>query len=213
MLPGSCDLQGDRFDEAAATLEKCAADHPYDSDARLLLVATYGHLGRAAEAAPHYAKVRGGEPWTIMWAGQRFPFKMPDDARRLREGLQKAGVAELPEPYDPASGDRLSGDEIRSLVLGHTLNYRNIGEEPGVKASTAFSNDGVAALSRPDGVQSGIYVKEWASAVDDRAICIAWESFGPECAAIFRNPAGTAAEENEFLWINDGNPWSFSIAK
>ena len=148
-----------------------------------------------------------------MWAGQRFPFKMPDDARRLREGLRKAGVAELPEPYDPASGDRLSGDEIRSLVLGHTLNYRNIGEEPGVKASTAFSSDGVATLSRPDGVQSGIYVKEWASTVDDRAICISWESFGPECAAIFRNPAGTAAEENEFLWINDDNPWSFSIAK
>ena len=149
VIAGLLRFEEERFDEAAATLEKCAADHPYDSDARLLLVATYGHLGRAAEAAPHYAKVRAGEPWTIMWAGQRFPFKMPDDARRFREGLRKAGVAELPEPYDPASGDRLSGDEIRSLVLGHTLNYRNIGEEPGVKASTAFSNDGVAALSRP----------------------------------------------------------------
>ena len=204
---------GDRFDEAATTLEKCASDHPYDPDVRLLLVATYGYLDRAAEAEPHYAKVRWGEPWTIMWAGQRFPFKTPDDARRLREGLRQAGVAELPEPHDPASGDRLSGEEIRSLVLGYTLNYRNIGDEQGVKASTAFSRDGAATLSRPDGVQSGIYVKEWASIVDDRAICVAWEDFGPECAAIFRNPAGKAAEENEFLWINDGNPWSFSIAK
>jgi hypothetical protein len=82
-----------------------------------------------------------------------------------------------------------------------------------VKASTAFSRDGAATLSRPDGVRSGIYVKEWASIVDDRAICVAWEDLDPECAAIFRNPAGKATEENEFLWINDGNPWSFSIAK
>jgi adenylate cyclase len=119
----------------------------------------------------------------------------------------------LPEPYDTASGDRLSGDEIRSLVLGHTLNYRNIGIERGMKASTAFSTNGDATLSRPDGVKSGIYVREWASVVEDRAICVAWEAFGPECAAIFRNPTGTAAERNEFLWISDGNPWSFSIAR
>ncbi len=212
-VAGLLRFAGDRFEEAAATLETCAADHPYDSDIRLLLTATYGQLGRAVDAAPHYAKVRGGEPWTIMLAGQRFPFKLPDDARRLRQGLLKAGVAELPEPYDAASGDRLSGDEIRSLVLGHTLNYRNIGIERGMKASTAFSTNGDATLSRPDGVKSGIYIREWASIVDDNAICIAWEAFGLECAAIFRNPKGTAAEENEFLWINEGNPWSFSIAR
>ena len=213
VVGGLLRFAGDRFDEAAATLEKCAADHPYDSDTRLLLAATYGHLGRAVDAAPHYAKVRGGEPWTIMWAGQRFPFKMPDDARRLREGLQKAGVAELPEPYDPASGDRLSGrrDPVsRPGAHAQLPQYRRRARREGLDRLFKGRGRHLVATGRcaVRHLRQGMGFRRGRQG-DLRCM----GSFGPECAAIFRNPTGTAAEENEFLWINDGNPWSFSIAK
>jgi adenylate cyclase len=47
----------------------------------------------------------------------------------------------------------------------------------------------------------------------DDALCYAWPKYGRGCAAIFRNPGGTAEQENEYLWISGVDRIQFSIAR
>jgi TolB-like protein/class 3 adenylate cyclase len=215
----------ERFAEAAALLEKLDDTEGESVSSnfwplyygRQLQIAAYGHLDRRADAA---ALVERLEPFlaeafdeelTGLLTMTLFPFRNLSDTQRLLAGLRKAGVPELPRGYDPASEERLSGEEIRSLVVGHTLAYRNIGREPSMTASTVFTSDGRATLTRPDGTIAGTFQVD--SRAGDETFCISWDRFGIECVAVFRNPDGKAADQNEFLWINAANPWSFSVVK
>ena len=92
---GLAHFGGDRFEEAALSLEKATALNPKDRWSRVLLLATYGQLNRIDEAAiifnmleaPHFldlTSIRNIEYW--------YPFKSPVDAARFSDGLRKAGL-------------------------------------------------------------------------------------------------------------------------
>jgi TolB-like protein/class 3 adenylate cyclase len=73
-----------RFDEAAVSLERAGRLAPDDIGTYLALTATYGHLGREQDAKD-----------IEIWA-----FKESDDRQRLRDGLRKAGLTELPQGHE-----------------------------------------------------------------------------------------------------------------
>jgi TolB-like protein/class 3 adenylate cyclase/thioredoxin-like negative regulator of GroEL len=201
----------DKFAAAAAFLEKAVASYPTDTASRILLAATYGQLGRNREAAALFedinaiAVIGGRPPWTEMRTRQWFGFKQPRDAQRLREGLSKAGVPELPFGYDPKAKERLTGDQIEKMFSGRTIHGRGI--DSGEPFAMTMSSDDAASFSFGPLADSGRLQPQ------DDALCIAWPKYGRGCAAIFRNPGGTAEQENEYLWISGVDRIQFSIAR
>ncbi len=88
----------ENFENAVSTLEKAVALNPDDRWSYRLLLATYGLLGRNADAAKIFEAAeknwRGSDPLTVRGVAFWYPFKNAADAERLAEGLRKAGVPE-----------------------------------------------------------------------------------------------------------------------
>jgi len=85
----------DRFEEAALSLEKATVLNPDDRWSRILLVATYGQLGRGGQAAQALEKLQSRyflDLDTIRSIAFWHPFKNPTDAARFADGLRKAGM-------------------------------------------------------------------------------------------------------------------------
>lgn len=92
-----------RLDEAGASLERAIALNPDDYWSQRLLLATYGLLGRRADATKRVEVMRGKDkrglaafrdPITVRAVAYWHPFAIPADAERFAEGLRKAGVPE-----------------------------------------------------------------------------------------------------------------------
>ncbi|HEY1384389.1 MAG TPA: adenylate/guanylate cyclase domain-containing protein [Dongiaceae bacterium] len=90
----------ERYQDAAASLEQATRLNPDDSAGLLLLVATYGYLGRTEEAkslfAAHEALIRGRGlgPTTAIFAWSTWDYGMRPEKDRLLKGLVLAGVPE-----------------------------------------------------------------------------------------------------------------------
>lgn len=85
------------FPAAAVTLEKATTGNPDDRWSLRLLLATYGHLGRDADAQRVFEiaekkNYRGADPISIRGIAYWYPFKRADDLERLTTGLRKANV-------------------------------------------------------------------------------------------------------------------------
>ena len=85
------------FEQAALTLERASKLLPEDINTHLLLVATYGYLGRLADADRTLTKlikiqVKSGSA-TSRFNLDSWPLKEDDDRERLREGIRLAGVS------------------------------------------------------------------------------------------------------------------------
>jgi TolB-like protein len=92
-----------RLDEAASSLERALALNRDDYWSQRLLLATYGLLGRRADAAKLLTTIKGNEksgwlavldPLTIRASTYWYPFAERADGERFAEGLRKAGVPE-----------------------------------------------------------------------------------------------------------------------
>jgi Tfp pilus assembly protein PilF len=92
-----------RLDEAATSLERALALNRDDYWSQRLLLATYGLLGRRADAAKLLETIMKNEkrgwiasfdPLTVRAVTYWFPFAERADVERFAEGLRKAGVPE-----------------------------------------------------------------------------------------------------------------------
>ena len=92
-----------RLDEAATSMERALALNRDDYWSQRLLLATYGLLGRRADAAKLLETIKGNEkrgwiasfdPLTIRAATYWYPFAESADVERFAEGLRKAGLPE-----------------------------------------------------------------------------------------------------------------------
>jgi adenylate cyclase len=186
--------------------------YPSDRYTRILLVAALGHLGREAEARQHYARANeyftgnGRPPFTVLSAVLELPMKERTDAERIRDGLRKAGVPELPYGYDAASDDRLTDDKIRSLVFGRTSRARDI--DSGEECLYTTTIDGSPTVSCDSWTDTGSYPR-----LEDNVLCYWWAKSGQTCVTYFRNPAGTPEKHNEFIAVTPHNRWEFSAVK
>lgn len=196
---GLAQFAQDRLAEAAATLEKAVRLGPEDPWPMLYLAATYGRSDRTKEATEvmtafnAFQVKRGGMPFLtdqITW--KTFPLAPPEKFRLL-EGLRRAGV-----PYWYADGafdeHKLTAGEIDSLFFGHRLHGRSIwsGQEYGAFVSA----DGTAMMFGDWGFGNGI------ARLDGDDLCFEWTGGTTNCGTVFRNPGGTKAKENEFIWLS-----------
>jgi TolB-like protein/class 3 adenylate cyclase/Tfp pilus assembly protein PilF len=193
-----------RFEDAAATLERRLADHPDDTWSATTLVAAYGHLGRDAapliERLDELEREAGGVAFTQLLAQAQNPFQKEADVERLRDGLAKAGVPELPFGYDPMSKDRLTDAEIKSALYGHTLRGRDL--DTGASWTFAFAADGSFIFSSDSGYASATSESGSIVEIHDAVMCWGYPTTGGRgCGTLFRVPGETTAQGKEILWI------------
>lgn len=88
----------EHYEAAAAALEQAIALNPQDTLSYRILLATYGHLNRAADAERIYPAAErnrlGQDTLSIRGVAFSFPFKEEKDSARLSGGLRKANVPE-----------------------------------------------------------------------------------------------------------------------
>lgn len=204
-----------RFEAAAASLENIDAGSPdpwpkfYGMQ---VLLSAYGHLGRAAEIAATRERLEAvlaerneGQP-TQLLARQFFVYKHEADIERLIEGLQKAGVRELPSDVDPHSEHRLRGPEIAALLFGREWQGREVEPEAG-DYRAVISTEGAITKTLTASSATG------RVRIQGDLMCSAYPRLLFYCGAIFRNPAGTFAQKNEYLIIQRFGRFEFSVAR
>jgi adenylate cyclase len=200
-----------RLAVAAATFEQASRLSPQDPLPLLLLVATYGETGdqpRAQEALASFNKLRagqGGIPLVLdcYYISNLGSFSI--GKRGLWNALRAAGV---PHWFDePAFGPtRLRAAEIDALFVGNRLHGRTL--ETGQEHGLSVAADGSAIIFGDWGIGNG------RLRLDGDGLCFETPIGYVNCAAIYRNPDGARATENEYVWVNrKGGAYPFSIAR
>jgi adenylate cyclase len=89
----------DLFEEAASLLKRRIIRKPDTDISRVLLAATYGYLGRAADAKAQWADALAANPnFSLEQRRRVLPYKDPADFQQVVEGLRKAGLPEQRAP-------------------------------------------------------------------------------------------------------------------
>ena len=205
---GVAQFNMDQFGDAADSLERASRANPADEFSFIALAATYGHLGqrekaKAALARYNALEVRlGGVPATALPLGD-FYFVNGDAAnyrsrnyQRLITGLQLAGAPDHLGSGEFADKNRLSPDEVRTLLFGHQVHGRS---RSGIdERAASFTSDGAASMSG-DWITSLTPFSDGTAHFKGEQFCV---TFGPQsyCGSVMRNPGGTRENENEFIW-------------
>jgi adenylate cyclase len=200
-----------RLEVAASTFEQAARLSPQDPLPQLLLVATYGETGdqpRAQMALASFNKLRagqGGIPLVLdcYYISNLGSFSFGQ--RGLWNALRMAGV---PRWFDEAAFKplRLPAAEIDALFVGNRLHGRTL--ETGQEHGMSVAADASAIIFGDWGVGNG------QLRLDGDGLCFETAIGYANCAAIFRNPDGARATENEYLWVNRvGGAYPFSVAR
>jgi tetratricopeptide (TPR) repeat protein len=199
------------FEEAAGSFAAVTRRNPDYEYSFAGLAAAYGHLGRKQDAASAIARYndlivgRGGVPLTIGTA-PRCGFIRSADIEQFHKGLRLAGVPNLLQSGEFATQNRLTADEIRTLVFGRRLHGRSIWT--GEQREASITSDGVVALSGGWGLLGGGPLTGGSARFDGDQLCYRFDLIS-YCGDVFRNPAGTRTKENEFIWYN-GEAFTFS---
>jgi len=220
VIAGLAHFSLNKFEEAAAILESIDKDSESrgywdvyaDSTGLKLLIPTYGHLGRNVQASEAIDKIRPllkvadeGE-YTNLLNVTSFPFRDFEDTRRILEGARKVRVSDLPFGFDSKSQDRLDGSAIRALLFGHEIQGQRV--ETGDLYIRKTAADGATSVR----VGTGLADDGAFSRIEGDTVCTFYPVLGYRiCAAVVRNPSGTAADKNEYYLLLPGRHFTFSV--
>ena len=199
-------FKGD-YDRAIAALERARDEGPGVANILISLGAAYARAGRIAEARaavaqgiqfpPNYDSVAA---INVNWRH----FREAKDLAFLVKTLREAGLPEWPFAFSGDERDRLKGDEIARLVLGHTLQGRI---EPGLPAMMQIDQKGNAAFrSTRQFITETVFV-------DDDQLCEKSENiFGrPDCGPVYKR--GSVSGEPTHAYANSSKVFYFSSIK
>ena len=203
---GLAQFEQNQMAEAAVTLEKAAQRSPGDPRPLLYLAATYGHREREKEAADiiaTYSSARvkqGGVPFVMAELNPKCPSFRPPPGSPLVRGL--LGVA-VPYNFDSGAFNDLllNASEVEALLFGHRLHGRTLAT--GLEHGVSVSPEGTALSFGDWGSGTGT-----AELVGDR-ICFVWTTT-TNCGSVLRNPGGTKAAGNEYIWFRSPDAYAFS---
>ena len=194
-------------DRAIATLERARADAPGAVKILVALAAAYARAGRTSDARAAVAEgIRTPPNYTslaairINWAH----FRNAKDLTFLVDALREAGLPEWPFSFSADEHDRLNGEAIAQLVLGHTLQGQI---EPGFPTIMQIGQDGRTAYR-----SSRQFLTETVI-VDRDELCEQSENlFGrPDCGPVYRH--GNVGGEPSYAYANARQVFYFSPVK
>ncbi len=194
-------------DRAIAALERARDEAPGVSPILIALAAAYVRAGRLADARAAVAQgIRFPPNYTSLSAVRLNwkHFRNGKDLTFLVDALRKAGLPEWPFNFSADERDRLNGEAIARLVLGHTLQGRI---QPGSPALMQIGRDGQAAFRT-----SRQFFTETVF-VDRDELCVKSESaFGrADCGPVYKRSAD--ADKLGYTYVNSGKVFYFSPVK
>ncbi len=195
----------ERFEDAEETIRRVIELNPETPWSYMLLVAAYGHLGRKEEARiaiEHFdaiAEKRGLISLNLTLI-DLWPYKKPEDKQRLRDGLRKAGVAEVPE--QPETNYRLKGDELRAFALQPWWYGRD--PDTGVEHWANLPGGNEIEIGGAWGSDRGTWHIE-----GDR-LCYVWNTYGGTCSDVYRDREGTRENNDEYKIVLPIGTYPFS---
>jgi TolB-like protein/Flp pilus assembly protein TadD len=211
---GLAQFASGNYTESVEYVERALENDPATGKYALLLAAAYGKLGRENEAKQAMLKFRKswrGQFW-IAVAVYYYPFEDGEILKHLADGFKAAGVAERsPSRYLKLDREnRLSGEQIKSLLFGHTIRGRDywVGSAWGQKRAI----DGKVSHSGQP-IHTGSYdVVEGESWIEDGQLCDRWPEDDGDltiCVPIYRESDGA---ENEYYMLTDQGPQPFRVS-
>lgn len=203
-------LTGDYEKSIEAAKRHNELSRQFAADANGFMIASYVRLGRLEEARAAMNQALEAEPqWNQLRerAGSwDRPYKDRTIAERETVDLAAAGLPEVPFGYDSRAGDRLTADEIKALTFGHTRSGRDV--KSGAAFTETIAEDGSATSTGGSGPDTAKLLY-----LGGNIICQWWTDWGPGCAAVFRNPLGTAERQDEYILVDGWGEYRFSIIK
>jgi class 3 adenylate cyclase/TolB-like protein/Flp pilus assembly protein TadD len=190
--------------KAIETLERARADAPTVGEFRITLAMAYARADRLSEARASIAdglhlfpSLDSLAAWEIHCAH----FRNPQDLDFVINSLQKAGLPEWPYSFTADESDRLKGQEIAALVMGHMLQGElGPGHQPAIMQ---IGHDGKAAFRSPvQMITETVYV-------DGDMLCERSESvFGlPLCGPVYKRSAGSPG----YSYVNASKVFHFTV--
>jgi tetratricopeptide (TPR) repeat protein len=205
------------YTRAADYIERALETDGASGFYNLLLAATYGKLGMKKEAKDALLKFRETwiEPFWMAVAVFLFPFEDGEVLNNLADGFDAAGVvARPPSRYLELNRQtRLSGQEIETLLFGHTIKGKEflIGSGWSQKRTTGgkVSHTGTAIhIGTNPGGQNLNKGESW---IDDDRLCNRWFDIDGDitsCALIFRDLLG---DQDHYYMVTDFGPSRFQV--
>ena len=175
------------------------------------LARNYAHLGEIEKAKSEIDRAKRSWP-SLNYRSIRSSFgffRNESDVRYLVEGLRKAGAPEWPFGFTGKGLKRLSGPEIKKLWGSTWIGSINVyGKNKKFQMEVTENGDWIFRAF--GGETTGTN-----KIVDDQSCGKSpWLYQGREtCTALFRNPAGTAEQLNEFVMVAPENLYYFSIQR
>jgi adenylate cyclase len=207
-IAGLVFLLGGDTAKAIGTLERTRADAPAAADFHITLAAAYARAGRLTDA--HVAVANGLRlqraafdsiaAWRVSYAH----FRNKDDLALLIDALRQAGMPEWAFGFRGKERDRLTGEEIALLVLGHTLQGQI---EPGYPAIMQIDQNGNAAFRSVTQLLTGTVH------IDRDFLCERSENmFGrPDCGPVYKQTDSTG--KLSYAYANASKVFYFSQVK
>ena len=200
-----------QLEETVNLIERALTYNPEVRPMAVPLIAAYAHLGRKQEARALMEDLLKNWPFSPIPADLQnlmygFPMKNRQVASRLATGLLMAGMPGETSGYLKIYDEnKLTGDEIRSLVFGRTVT----GFDPfsGEQFWVDRARDGKVTIRGMLGSDTG---RSW---IEGDVLSERWNFFmeGVELSGnVYRNPDGKPEKKNEYLRLNDFGFVTFS---
>jgi adenylate cyclase len=194
-------------DRAIATLERARADAPGAVNILVAVAAAYARAGRISDARAAVAEGIRVPPNNSSLSAMRIAwahFRNAKDLTFLVDTLREAGLPEWPFSFSADEHDRLDGEAIAQLVLGHTLQGRI---EPGFPTMMQIGQDGRTAYR-----SSRQFLTETVI-VDRDQLCEKSENmFGrADCGPVYKH--GSVAGEPGYAYVNSSKVFYFAPVK
>jgi TolB-like protein/class 3 adenylate cyclase/Flp pilus assembly protein TadD len=208
-----------QMEEAVNMFERAITHNPELRGLSAPLAAAYAHLGRDQEARLALVYYRNEWSWwgwspDLLRVMQFFPFKDPEVADRLADGLLKAGLPGQTSGYCKVSHEhKLIGEKIRPLVFGRTLT----GLSPLTRLEWRIhrTKDGKISYrgNWPFTIMTPGESGSGTSWIEGDMLYDQWENIFRGLKyhmAVYRNLDGTPEMKNEYFFVTDFGifPWS-----
>jgi len=197
---------------AEISLDRATRLAPQNPQVLNLLVAVYGYLRRADDAAPVIARLkklakdrvyRDSYLHLSVKDSRYIEFREKSDIEHYNEGLRRGGLPEFTVEWNFNRADRLEDEDLRRVSFGLTQE----GYHPKSKIAFSITRDDAGKFSA-----RGFWNGTGASRIVGPRLCNYWNAYKTEvCTVVYRNPVGNKADGNEFTLIQRSGVFPFAV--
>lgn len=196
--------------KAISFIDRARIHNPKQTRYAAVKAAAAAELDRATDARAALDEYLSG--WatytTLNWIMVRLPFQDATISKRLADGLIKAGIPSPDETHFLVSTqDRLTGDEIKNLLAGKKM----IGIDrsaAGMEEEFEVTRDGAGQITSQGFIN---YFRAGETRIENDLLCDPWWQYDNFCVAVYRNPDGSIAMKNEYVFYTLIGAFTFSV--